>query len=115
MKLIESNWGIASRSGDTIILNRRLAKYPKLRKALIIHEANHSPNYNFNDLMMDVSVGELKGMKKVYYKFILTNPSSWTEYLPLWIEKGEIKFSPTMLAFWGTAALFVGILLKIII
>ncbi len=100
VKIIKTNYGIASRCGDVIRFNRRLDKYPELKKAIISHEMDHSPDFNFDDLTIEFSISQLKGLKWKYYKFILTNPSCWTEYSPVSFEDKEIKVSLSILIFW---------------
>ena len=107
VEIKEVNHGIASRCGDIIRINKKLNEYPNLRQAIIDHEMSHSSNYNFDDLSMEFSIPQLRGYKLEYYKFILTHPSSWTEYLPIIIEDKKLKLSPSILIFWlGSIALF---------
>ena len=115
LKFKELNHGIASRCGDTIYLNKRLQNYPVLREALLEHESRHSPGYGIKDLKMDFSIHELRGHKKEYYKFIISTPSSWTEYSPIVLVDGKIKFSPTIALFWGFAIIVIGLVGSIIL
>jgi hypothetical protein len=114
VKVIETEYGIASRSDNEIFINRRLNKYPELKDAIIDHEMHHSFGYSFDDLTMEFGIPQLDGFKLQYYKFILTNPSTWTEYSPIWIQNKEIKLSPTMLFFWISTILFFWIIFKLI-
>jgi len=100
VKIIKTNYGIASRCGDVVRVNRRLDKYPKLKKVIIDHELYHSTKYNFEDLTMEFSISQLKGLRWNYYNFILTHPSCWTEYSPVSFEDKEIKVSLSILIFW---------------
>lgn len=107
VKIIRINHGIASRCGDIITINKKLKEYPKLEQAIIDHEMTHSSEYKLKDLSMEFSIPQLKGYKLQYYKFILTHPSSWTEYLPITIENKKLRISPSILIFWlGSIALF---------
>ena len=107
VKTIDTEYGIASRSGDVISINRRLKKFPELREAIIDHEMDHSSKYNFDDLTMDAGIHQLEGFKWQYYRFILSNPSTWTELSPICIQDKQIKISPNMLIFWiGTVWFF---------
>lgn len=114
VKIIETEYGIASRSGNIISVNRRLNKYPELKEAIIDHEMYHSFNYNFDDLSMEFGIPQLDGFKLQYYKFILTNPSTWTEYSPICIQNKQIKLSPTMFLFWLSTIFFFWLIFKLI-
>lgn len=114
VKIIEVPYGIASRSGKDIYINRNLKEYPKLRKALISHELEHSSSYKFNDLKIEFSISQLKDLKKEYYKFIFTNPSSWIEYVPIWISNKQLKVSPSLLIFWLLTLTLFYLLFKLI-
>jgi hypothetical protein len=100
MEIIEINHGIACRIENIIYLNKNLRKYPKLRKAIIEHEKAHSDNFNMNDIKMDMSISHLANLKKEYYSFILHNPSSFTELLPVGLYNKKLVLNPTLIGFW---------------
>lgn len=100
MKIIKINHGIACRIGNKIYINKKLENYPKLNEAILRHEKEHSDNFNMNDIKIDLSISHLKGIKKEYYKFILQNPSSLTELLPISIYDKKIVFNPMLIVFW---------------
>lgn len=99
-KIKEINNGIASRVEGVVYLNKRLRKYPKLRKALIAHELEHSSGYNLKDLEMDVFNEHIKDHKRDYYAFVLSNPSSWTEFLPINKVGKTILINPSACLLW---------------
>lgn len=94
------NFGIGSRVGDYIYINKKLLDYPNLFKKILIHEKAHSNGFNRDDLIMDLDNQHLHGIKKEYYSFILKHPSSWTEFLPFGFCEGRFVFNPLILAFW---------------
>jgi len=97
----EVNYGIASRVGDTIYINKRIKGYDMgLYMSLIEHEEKHSNTFTIEDIKSDFINNELRNSKAQYYKFVLTHPSSWTEFLPLQILNKEVILSPTLLLFW---------------
>jgi hypothetical protein len=94
----EINYGIASRIGDDIFINKKIASFDKgLYDALIEHEQNHTSGYTLQDVKMDITNKQLKNIKDKYYKFILTHPSSWIEFLPIQFVKGNMIINPTLL------------------
>lgn len=76
-------YGIACRIGNKIYLNERLKSIPELHRAILSHEIRHTSGFTLTDLMMDINNKYLKRVKREYYKFILRNPSSWIEFLPI--------------------------------
>ena len=82
--ITEINHGIASRIGDNIYINKKIKKYDMgLFMALLEHEEAHTSGYKWKDIKMDMVNDSIKNKKREYYGFILTHPSSWTEFLPI--------------------------------
>ena len=96
-KLNYINSGIGCRIGDKIYLNKRLKSYPELHAAILKHENEHSSGFVLNDLILDIDNKHLKDVKKDYYFFILKNPSSWIEFLPVWKYDGRIVWNPIII------------------
>lgn len=110
MKIKKINHGIASRVGNTIYINRRLDKWPKLKRVLIAHERRHTPSFKLKDFLMDLDNQDLKEVKREYYSFNIRNPSSWTEFLPfVWYGK-VLAFNVVMCLLWALVVLGVVIL-----
>lgn len=82
-KLEYIEWGVASRVGETVYVNKRLKSYPKLKNALLTHENNHTDDFTMKDIISDMDIKELKGLKREYYRFIAENPSAWLEFFPI--------------------------------
>lgn len=77
------DYGTGNRVGNTIFLNRKLLKFPKLHDAILNHEKKHTNTWNWSDVTLDLKNSDLKGVKKDYYYFLLTTPNAWLNYLPV--------------------------------
>jgi len=104
----EISKGIACRIGNQIYINKGLKKYPKLQKAIIKHEINHTSGFTMHDVKMDLVNNELKGHKVDYYKFVLTHPSSWTEFFPFDCYEGRFVYSIANTFIWFLAFITAG-------
>ena len=101
LKIEEVPFGIASRVGNTIYVNKHLKKFnPNLYKAIIIHETMHSQGYSLEDIKLDLMNKELTNLKGIYYRFIFNHPYSLVELLPLWRYKGAWQFNITLFLFY---------------
>ena len=100
MKIKNINWGIASRVGDVIYLNKRLKYYPKLKSALISHEKSHTDGMTVRDFALDLDIKELKGLKGQYYKFLFTTPTAWAEFFPIKKYEEEWLFNFPIFIAW---------------
>lgn len=94
------NYGIACRIGDDIYYNRKLESYPILLSAILQHEHRHTSGMTMKDVSLDLDNEDIKPLKKEYYNFVLTHPSSWTELLPAWRYEGRLVWNPLMTMFW---------------
>jgi len=113
MEIIEINHGIAHRIRDKIFINSAIKGYDKnLYDALILHETMHSGMISFKDFAMEFGNEQLTGLKKKYYKFILTHPSSWSEFSPVWFSNGELQLNSALLIFYIVAILLGVVILK---
>jgi len=114
MKIIKTKYGIASRVGDDIFINKELLKYPKLYWAILDHEMSHTSGWTLHDLKIDLTNKHLNGLKKDYYNFILTHPKSWTEFLPINLYKGNVSFNLTLIIFYSLFLIFGGLIWSLI-
>ncbi len=110
IKIEYTNYGIACRIGNTIIVNRALRERPELFEAIIRHEVEHTHRLALKDLILDLRIKQLGPFRKEYWKFVLTHPSSWTEFLPIGFYKGKILINPIILGFYGLVSLIVGLI-----
>lgn len=92
--------GIACRIGNNIYMNENLKKYPKLYDKIIEHEKAHSEGFETKDILIDLNNKHLSEVKREYYKFIITHPSSWTEYLPFGFYDNHFVLNPILSVFW---------------
>jgi len=114
MKIKYIDYGIGNRIGSTIYLNKQLKSIPGLCEAIKRHEYNHCDGWNFGDFMMDLSLKELKNVRKEYYRFIITHPKTWVNYLPFMKIEGKWCFDLSLTIVWLffiALSIFVGILI----
>jgi hypothetical protein len=104
-----SDTGIASRIGDTIVINKKLQQFDQvLYSSILLHEYEHTSGFTFKDFLMDLKVEHIKDYRGRYYWFILTHPSSWTEFLPIIKFHGHWVINPSLLMFQGLMLLAIG-------
>jgi len=99
-KILKSDWGIACKIGEIIYLNKNLYKYPKLKKAILAHEKEHSNSYQIKDLLIDLRGKHLQKVKKEYYLFILRYPKSLITFFPVWKFGNAFVVDPIMTLLW---------------
>jgi len=95
-----TKFGIASRIGNVIYLNKDLLDYPILCKALLKHEQAHTSKFAVRDIVLDLKGTHISPVKKQYYKFLFTHPKSWTQFIPVWIYNKKIVVDPIMTFVW---------------
>ncbi|HDK42512.1 MAG TPA: hypothetical protein ENG87_03975 [Candidatus Pacearchaeota archaeon] len=103
MQVREINHGVACRIGNVIYLNKNLKNYPKLRKAILRHEKEHTSGYEFKDVSIDLKGTHLKSVKTDYYRFIVSYPKSFTNFAPFWIYENKFVIDPIMCVLWAIA------------
>jgi hypothetical protein len=104
-------YGIASRVGNTIYINEKLRKFnPELYEAVLMHEYAHTEGFSIKDIALDINNKELNGLKLEYYKFIFSNPKTFTELLPIWKYDNKIQINLTLLLFYSLIILLGGLL-----
>ena len=110
MKIIQTNFGLACRIGNKIYINRKIKKYPRLYQAFIKHEKAHSSSFTVKDIILDWRGGYIKKLKKDYYKFMITHPSSWTMFIPVWYYDDGLVVDPLMWFMWFLIIIWAGLL-----
>lgn len=108
------SYGIGNRVGDIIYLNKKLKKFPKLHKAVLKHEKNHTSGWSLKDFFMDLHIKELEGVRGDYYKFILTHPSSWVNFSPFLKLEDTWCFDINITCYWIFVILYILILTAIL-
>ena len=94
--IVYVNHGIANRFSNRIEINENLKKYPALFKQVLIHETSHTDKkFSFKDLFMDMGLST--GNTKDLIKFILTNPKSLSQILPVYVSNKKIIFDVNMI------------------
>ena len=95
------NHGIANRySHNRIEIHKGLLtmEYVPLFTEILLHEMHHSDSsYSMEDFKLDA-----KGFKHsgLYRKFILTHPSSWIQFSPVYPSNGRWFWDITLLIFY---------------
>lgn len=110
-KIYYTPFGIASRQGNKIFINKRFREHPELLERILEHEKAHSDKYNLRDIKMDLKNKHLRGRKLEFYSFILKNPSTWTEFIPFSYRRGVFGINITLLLFYLVLGLILGGLL----
>jgi hypothetical protein len=100
VEIYKSKWGIASRIGNKIYINKNIKSNSKFYKALLKHELSHSSDITMGDFFLDIKGSHLENVKKEYYSFLFRNPSSWIMFLPIWKYGSEWGFDIMMAIYW---------------
>lgn len=101
LQIKEVPFGIACRIGRVIYIHKDLKDFSKeLYEAILQHEREHSDGFTTKDVYMDLDNKQLKGLKKVYYNFIFSHPSSLVELLPCWKYDGKIVWNLLLVYFY---------------
>ena len=100
MSLIYSDWGLANRIGNDIVLNKQLLKpeWKQLHDQLLAHESGHNdhPIHNLNhdvDSVIDSSPPEL--VTKIM--FMIRHPKSLVQMSPVWFYQGRPYFDLSLI------------------
>lgn len=111
LNIIPYDWGIASRVGNKIFINKDITN-PKLYAALLNHEKLHSEGLHGTDLMIDFQGKGLEDVKKEYWSFVFTHPKSWVQFLPIWkFPNNSLTIDPLILTLWIITISLMSILL----
>jgi len=100
LQVKKTDYGLASRVGDIIYLNKDLDKYPKLKEALLKHEREHTSKYSLKDFLLDFKGKHLQDVKREYYLFLFKYPKSLVHFLPIWTYDKTLVIDPIMTFLW---------------
>ena len=101
VKLVD--YGIANRYPNKLIeINKKLFIRPEFKplfEEIVKHELSHTDQgYSFSDFRLD-----MRGFKnrKLYWKFILSTPSSWLQFSPIYkSSEGKWFIDLSILYLW---------------
>ena len=113
-KIIFTDYGIGFKIRNKIYLNKNLKKYPKLYKAVLKHEQEHSDSFTKEDIYLDLEGKYLENVKKEYYLFIITHPRSWVQFFPLLIVDNTLTIDIIMLTLWIILFVILMIIINVI-
>lgn len=101
MQIKHVSTGIANRYDDVIEINEELQKYPRLYQQILRHELKHTDKKGFTkkDLMVDLTEDNID--QKELIKFMIKNPKSLTQILPVYIKEKTLFYDLNMLLVWG--------------
>ena len=83
-----------------------MEKYPKLFNDIITHERKHSSGWNIGDLKMDMRNSAVRNNRKDYYKFIASNPTALSQFIPIYRRDGKWIIDPALALTWIVALFF---------
>jgi hypothetical protein len=101
LEIREVDYGVANNFGDYIEINKNLNDYPKLRRAILEHEFGHTNTKGFSgqDLAHDLS--EVKVSNFELLKFMINNPKSFHQLLPIYKKDKTLFYDINMMIVWG--------------
>lgn len=106
--------GVGFRVGNQIFLNENLKSNPELHNAILKHERKHTGRFSRADLELDLKGKHITGLKKQYYKFIINNPKSLTQFIPILKIDGNWTLDLGILFIW-LFSIFIGAMVWILI
>jgi len=109
IKLID--YGIASRIGNIVYINKELKNYPKLYNSILRHEKAHSSGFDIRDILLDINGKYLREVKKEYWKFVFRNPNSWIQFAPIASYEGKIVYDPVMIFVWISFIILIALII----
>ncbi len=101
--------GIASRIGDTIIMNINMPKYEEYCKKTLDHEIRHTDKIDKHNLMMDFFEGSL--LENLIFCF--RHPLAFTQFIPFGKYKGQWFIDFNQLVVYFIMVMVLGVWLKL--
>lgn len=87
--VIYTDWGVGSRTGNTIELHKDLILYPELHDAILKHELEHtSKDFSMDDFIHDAFPND-KINRWELFKFWIVRPKCWIALLPFYWFPGK--------------------------
>ena len=115
LKIFYVDYGIANRMGNEIEINKKLLskEYKPLFTEILEHEVAHtSKGYSTRDFALDI-----KGFDnaKLYWNFILTTPSSWWQFLPLYKSRKRWFWDWSVFMLWVISIILIWSLWRMVL
>ena len=105
------NYGIASRMGDTILMNIHMPEYDAYCRKTLDHEIRHTAEATKKDLLMDMFEGSITEN----LLFCLRHPKAFSQYIPFGKYKGSWFIDVNQLIVYFIGILAVGAWILLII
>jgi len=103
-----SDYGIAYRVNNDIIMNRCLLKYPIYCNNVLTHELKHSPGWKLDDLKLDIMDGKLWDNLIFCFK----HPKAFTQFIPFCIYKKNFLIDVNQLVIYLIAFVLIYLFLQ---
>lgn len=121
MKINEMDHGIAhvlvdEKGRRELWVNKDLKKYPKLYKKILKHELKHMESDKKIDFTHDLKnsfAPETNNLDMI--RFMIKHPKSFSEILPIQIEKGFVVINWFLIFFYFVFLVVLSIILKFVI
>jgi len=104
-------YGIASRIGNTILMNINLPKYDAYCKKTLDHEIRHTPVVDKHNFMMDAFEGSIIDN----LMFSLKHPKAFTQFIPFGKYKGIWFIDVNQIAVYIIGLVLLGVFLLLIL
>lgn len=110
-EIVWSDFGLADRMDDKIVLNKALKRDRELLAWVLKHELSHlGGKFTIDDLKLDFDLlHDLKHRRMVgrLLLFQLLHPSTWTQMLPVRFYGGDLYFDISNLIVWLLCSPFI--------
>jgi hypothetical protein len=106
LKVEFTDRGVASRSGNTIFMNKNLLKYPDYCTKTLQHEMRHSDNYTSKDILMDLTEPSLFDS----LIFCFHHPKGFYQFIPWEIRDDIIYLDLTLFGVYIVAIGFIALI-----
>lgn len=110
VKIIYSKYGLANFFGDYIEINEKLKYNKPLRDYIVKHELGHKKEF---DLMHEFYFDWF--LMPSLIKFIIVNPKTWIDLLPVQIRKGKFIYDLNLLILYSFSILSLFLIKKFLI
>ena len=92
VKINYVSWGVGNLIDGEIYIHEALRQFPELEKKVILHELNHYNGEKWVDWNEPFDWDMVR--------FCLEHPSTWWQWVPIWIDGNKITISRNVLLWW---------------